>query len=159
MVCLKVQIFFGRHLQIYGSSNNKRSSSTNVPENISSSSMHIDQDHGEQPSDQKEKVKYDSLGKPNGPVFQTGVSGFGRIETKLVEENDCSTSSTNDDDDSDDDQVIMEEFHKLINKYMKLQKRHGDLLCSHGKLIDSYALLEATHEVMLTTVKFSQPHT
>jgi hypothetical protein len=42
---------------------------------------------------------------------------------------------------------------------MKLQKRHLDLLYSHEKLIDSYALLEATHEVMLTTVKFSQPHT
>jgi hypothetical protein len=42
---------------------------------------------------------------------------------------------------------------------MKLQKRHGDLLYSHEKLIDSYALIEATHEVMVTTVKFSQPHT
>jgi hypothetical protein len=42
---------------------------------------------------------------------------------------------------------------------MKLQKRHGDLLCSHEKLIDSYALLEATNEVMLTMVKFSQPYT
>jgi hypothetical protein len=42
---------------------------------------------------------------------------------------------------------------------MKLQKRHGDILCSHEKLIDSYALLEATHEVKVTTVKFSQPHT
>jgi hypothetical protein len=42
---------------------------------------------------------------------------------------------------------------------MKLQKRHVDLLCSHEKLIDSYALLEATHEVMVTTVKFSQSHT
>jgi hypothetical protein len=36
---------------------------------------------------------------------------------------------------------------------------NGDLLCSHEKLIYSYALVEATHEVMVTTVKFSQPHT
>jgi hypothetical protein len=34
-----------------------------------------------------------------------------------------------------------------------------DLLYSHGKIIDSYALLEGTHEVMVTTIKFSQPHT
>jgi hypothetical protein len=34
-----------------------------------------------------------------------------------------------------------------------------DLLCSHKELMDSYALLEATHEVMVTTVKDSQPHT
>jgi hypothetical protein len=42
---------------------------------------------------------------------------------------------------------------------MKLQKRHVDLLCSHKKLMDSYALLESAHEVMVTTVKDSQPHT
>jgi hypothetical protein len=54
---------------------------------------------------------------------------------------------------------LMLEFQKLISKHMKLQKINRDLLCSHEKLIDSYALLEATHEVMVTTVKFSQPHT
>jgi hypothetical protein len=89
---------------------------------------------------------------------------FDTIEAKLLEEDDCSISSSNDDDsidddDTNDDQVLMEEFHKLISKHMKLQKRHGDLLCSHGKIIDSYAMLEATHEIMLTTVKFSQAHT
>jgi hypothetical protein len=36
--------------QMYGSSNDKKSSSTNVPENISSSSMNIDQDQEEQSS-------------------------------------------------------------------------------------------------------------
>jgi hypothetical protein len=42
---------------------------------------------------------------------------------------------------------------------MKLQKRHRDLLCSHKELMDSYALLESAHEVMVTTLKDSQPHT
>jgi uncharacterized protein YfaQ (DUF2300 family) len=51
------------------------------------------------------------------------------------------------------------EFKKLINKHMKLQKRHENLICSHKELMGSYALLEATHEVMVTTVKDSQPHT
>jgi hypothetical protein len=36
--------------QMYGSSNDKKSSSTNVPENISLSSMNIDQDQEEQSS-------------------------------------------------------------------------------------------------------------
>jgi hypothetical protein len=49
--------------RMYGSSNDKSSSSINVPENISSSSMHIDQDNEEQSSVQKEKVKSASLGK------------------------------------------------------------------------------------------------
>jgi hypothetical protein len=40
-----------------------------------------------------------------------------------------------------------------------LQKRHGDLLCSHKELMNSHALLESTHEVMVTTVKDSQSHT
>jgi hypothetical protein len=73
-----------------------------------------------------------------------------------------SSDDNNDDDDTDDeydDQKLLLEFQKLISKHMELQKRHGDLLCSHKKFIDSYALLEATHEVMVTTVKFSQPHT
>jgi hypothetical protein len=73
-----------------------------------------------------------------------------------------SSDGGNDDDDSDDeydDQELLLEFKKLISKHMKLQKRHGDLLCSHKNLIDSYALLEATHEVMVTKVKVPQPHT
>jgi hypothetical protein len=108
-------------------------------------------------------VKSISLGKPDCPVSQTRVSGFGRKETSLVKEEDCSTSSSNDDDDDTDDEYDYEEllleFKKLISKHMKLQKRHGDLLCSHKELIESYALLESTHEVMVTKVKDSQPHT
>jgi hypothetical protein len=83
----------------------------------------------------------------------------------LAEEDDRSTSSSdvgNDDDDTNDEydeQELLVEFKKLISKHMKLQKRHGDLLCSHKELIDSYALLESAHEVMLTKVKDSQPHT
>jgi cell division protein FtsB len=83
----------------------------------------------------------------------------------LAEEDGCSTSSFDDDDDDDDtddeydDQELLLEFQKLISKQMKLQKRHVDLLCSHEELIDSYALLEIPHEVMVTTVKFSQLQT
>jgi hypothetical protein len=83
----------------------------------------------------------------------------------LVEEEDCSTSSFDGDDDDDDTddkydyEEILLEFKKLISKHIKLQKRHGDLLCSHKELIDSYALLESTQEVMVTKVKDSQPHT
>jgi hypothetical protein len=45
------------------------------------------------------------------------------------------------------------EFKKHISKHMKLQKRHGDLLCSHKELMDS----SSAHKV--TMVKDSQPHT
>jgi hypothetical protein len=71
--------------QMYGSRNSKKSSSS-APENISSSSTHFDQDQEEQSSVQKEKVKSVSLKKLDYPVFQTGVSGFGRTKTSLVEE-------------------------------------------------------------------------
>jgi hypothetical protein len=54
--------------QVFGSSNYKRSSSTSIPENILSSSIHIDKDQEAQSSIQKEKVKSASLGKPDGPV-------------------------------------------------------------------------------------------
>jgi hypothetical protein len=88
--------------QMYGSSNDKRSSSTNVPENISSSSMHIDQDQEEQSSVQKGKVKFASLEKSDGPVSQTIVSGFDRTKVILAKEDDCNMSSSDVDDDDYD---------------------------------------------------------
>jgi hypothetical protein len=105
----------------------------------------------------KRKSKICQFGK-------TGLSSFGRTKNVLSEEDDCSTSSSdiNDDDDTYDEcdeQELLVEFKKLISKHIKLQKRHGDLLCSHKELMDSYALLELAHEVMVTTVKDSQPHT
>jgi hypothetical protein len=120
---------------MFCSSNDKRSSSTSIPENISSSSIHIDQDQEEQSSIQKEQVKSASLEKPNGPVSQIETSGFGRIETSLDEEGYCSTSSFNIDDDDDDDtddeyddQELLLEFKKLISKHIKLQERHSYIL-------------------------------
>jgi hypothetical protein len=74
--------------QMFVSSNDKRSSS-NVPENISSSSIHIDQDQEEQSSVQNEEVKSASLGKLDGPVSQTRVSDFGRTKITLAKEDDC----------------------------------------------------------------------
>jgi hypothetical protein len=108
--------------QMFGSSNDKRSSS-NIPENISSSSTHIDQDQEEQSSVQKEEVKSAILGKLNGLVSQTGVPSFGRTKIILAEEDDCSSSCSNVDDDIEDeydDQELLLEFKKLISKHMKL---------------------------------------
>jgi hypothetical protein len=93
----------------------------------------------------------------------TGLSSFGRTKITLPEVEDCSTPSFDyDDDDTDDEydrEELLLEFQKLISKHMKLQKRHGDLLCSHKEFIDSYALLELAHEVMVTKVHDSKPHT
>jgi hypothetical protein len=88
--------------QMSGSSNSKKSSSS-APENISSSSTHFNQDQEEQSSVQKEQLNSASHGKPDGLVFQTKRSGFGRIENILDEEDGCSTSSSNVDDDDDTD--------------------------------------------------------
>jgi hypothetical protein len=78
--------------QMYGSSNDKRSS-INVPENVSSSSTHFDQDQEEQSSVQKE------------------------------DDCSMSNSDVNDDDDDTNDEELLVEFKKLISKHMKLQKR------------------------------------
>jgi hypothetical protein len=99
--------------QIFGLSNDKRSSSTNIPKNMSSLSIHIDQDQEEQSSVQKEEVKSTTLGKPDCPVSQTRVSGFRKTKITLAEEDNCSTSSSNDDDDTEDeydDQDLLLEF-------------------------------------------------
>jgi hypothetical protein len=155
MFDLKEQIFFGIE-EIFGSSNDKKSSS-NIPEKISSSSTLFYQSQEGQSSSQKEEAKFVSLGKLDCPVSQTGLSGFGRTETSLTKEDDCSTSSSVDDE--YDEQELLVEFKKLISKHMKLQKRHVDLLCSHKELMNSYASLESAHEIIVTTVKDSQPHT
>jgi hypothetical protein len=112
----------------------------------------------------KEELNSISLRKLDGPIFQTGVSSFGRTKNVLTEEDDCSTSSSDVDDDDDiddeyDEQELLVEFKKFINEHIKLQKRHGDLLCSHKELIDSYVLLESVHEVMVTKVKDFKSHT
>jgi hypothetical protein len=151
--------------QMFGSSDDKRSSSKKIPGNVSSLSIHIDQDQEEQSSVQKEEVKSVSLGKLDYSVSQTGLSGFGRTKIHLAEEDDCFMSSFDNENDGDhtdeeyDDQDLLLEFQNHISKNMKLQKRHGDLLCSHEKLMDSYALIDAAHEVMVKMVKDSQPHT
>jgi hypothetical protein len=93
--------------RMYGSSNDKRSSLPDVSENISSSSMHVDQDQEEQSSVQKEKVKSGSLGKLDGLISQTGVSNFSRIKIDLAEEDDCSTSNSDDDNYDDDTEMNM----------------------------------------------------
>jgi hypothetical protein len=87
--------------QIFGSNNDKRSSS-NILEKTPSSSILFDQDQEEQSSVQKEELRSTGLGKPDGPVSQ---------------------------------------------------KRYEDLLYSHKELMDSYALLESAHEVMISKVK------
>jgi hypothetical protein len=101
----------------------------------------------------------------DGLVSQIRLSNFDRTKITLSKEDDCSSSCFDDDNDDDntedeyDDQELLLEFKKLISKHIKLQKRHEDLLCSHTELMDSYALLESTHEVMITKVKDSEPHT
>jgi hypothetical protein len=89
-----------------------------------------------------------------------------------LDEDDCSTSGSDDDDSDDEDQdahnnshiekvkkMLINEFEKLVSRHRKLQERHNNLLCYHNNLIDSYALLETSHEVVFTMVKSSQPHT
>jgi hypothetical protein len=147
--------------QMYGLSNSKKSSSSAM-KNISSSSTLYDMSQEGQSSSQQEEAKSASLRKPDCLVSQTGGSSFGRTKDILSKEDDCSTLSSDDDDGIDDEydeQELLVEFKKLISKHMKLQKRYEDLLCSHKELMGSYALLEAVHEVMVTTVKDSQPHT
>jgi hypothetical protein len=115
---------------------------------MSSSSIHNNQNQEEQSSIQKDKEKLASLRKLNYPVSQIRAFSFVRTETSFAEEGDCSTSSSDVDDNDDntddeyDDKELLLEFNKLISKHIKLQKRHGDLLCSYIELIDSYALLE-----------------
>jgi hypothetical protein len=92
-------------------------------EEAKSSSIFFYQSQEGQSSFQKEEAKSTSLRKSDCPVSQTRLFGFGRIETSLSKEDDCSISSSDDDDDTDDEydeQELLVEFKKLISKHMKL---------------------------------------
>jgi hypothetical protein len=90
--------------QMYGSSNSKKSSSSN-PKNILSSSTLFDQSQEGQSNSKKEEAKSISLEKLDCPISQTRGSDFDRTKNVLSEEDDCSTSSfdVDDDDDTDDE--------------------------------------------------------
>ena len=45
------------------------------------------------------------------------------------------------------------------SKYNVLQANYVHLKCSHKNLVESHIMLEVAHEVMITSVKSSQPHT
>jgi hypothetical protein len=53
--------------------------------------------------------------------------------------------------------VLNEKLEKLTSKHMTLQACHKELECSHDKLVESYTCLEVAHEVVLSSVKFTQP--
>jgi hypothetical protein len=46
---------------------------------------------------------------------------------------------------------------KLTSEHMALQADHKGLECSYEKLVDSYAILEIAHEVVLSSIKSIQP--
>ena len=48
---------------------------------------------------------------------------------------------------------------ELSSKYNVLQANYVHLKCSHEKVVESSIMLEVAHEVVITSVKFSQPHT
>jgi hypothetical protein len=46
---------------------------------------------------------------------------------------------------------------ELSRKYNVLQANHVHLKCSHEKLVESHFMLEVAHEVVITSIKSSQP--
>jgi predicted metalloenzyme YecM len=46
---------------------------------------------------------------------------------------------------------------KLTSEHIALQANHKELEYSYEKLVDSYATLEIAHEVVLSSVKSTQP--
>ena len=46
---------------------------------------------------------------------------------------------------------------EISNKYNILQANYVHLKCSHKKLVESHFMLEVAHEVVITSIKSSQP--
>ncbi|RLN03651.1 hypothetical protein C2845_PM13G17720 [Panicum miliaceum] len=58
-----------------------------------------------------------------------------------------------------ENQVLKAKLEKLSSDHVNLQGTHMELEKSYEKLVDSHALLQVAHEVMVTTVKFYEPPT
>jgi hypothetical protein len=54
---------------------------------------------------------------------------------------------------------IKAQLEVLTRKHVKMQKDYEMLKCSHEDLQDSHVMLQVSHEVVVTLVKYSQPHT
>ena len=52
--------------------------------------------------------------------------------------------------------MLEAEIGKLTSEHMALQAKHKELVCSHDKLVESYATQDIAHEVVLSSVKFMQ---
>jgi hypothetical protein len=53
--------------------------------------------------------------------------------------------------------VLNEKLEKLTSEPMALQARHKELDCSHDMVVESYTCLEVAHEVVLSSIKSTQP--
>jgi hypothetical protein len=53
--------------------------------------------------------------------------------------------------------ALTPQVDELTSKHMDLQALHMELKCSNEKLVESYAMLEVAHEVMITMIKSCQP--
>ncbi|RLN34839.1 hypothetical protein C2845_PM03G28230 [Panicum miliaceum] len=58
-----------------------------------------------------------------------------------------------------ENRVLKAKLEKLSSDHVNLQGTHMELEKSYEKLVDSHALLQVAHEVMVTTVKFYEPPT
>jgi hypothetical protein len=76
------------------------------------------------------------------------------IENALVT-NSCSSVSQLEKDNIE----LKARLDELSSKYNVLQANHVHLKCSHEKLVESHFILEVAHEVVITSVKSSQPLT
>jgi hypothetical protein len=47
----------------------------------------------------------------------------------------------------------------LTSKHVKMQKDYEMLKCSHEDPQDAHVMLQVSHEIVVTSVKHSQPHT
>jgi hypothetical protein len=54
-------------------------------------------------------------------------------------------------------QALTIQVDELTSKHMDLQVLHMELKCSNEKLVESYAILEVAHKVMITIMKSCQP--
>ena len=54
-------------------------------------------------------------------------------------------------------QILKVKLDELTSSHMEIQNQHKELSCSNEKLVNSFAILEVAHEVMVTVMMSCVP--
>jgi hypothetical protein len=100
-----------------------------------------------------------AINKEHGKLKHSHISLIGKHEN-LENKYDCATNVSSCVDPLEKENTnLMAQLKVPTSKHVKMQKDYEMLKCSHKGLQDAHVMLQVSHEAVVTSVKYIQPHT